>query len=413
MARKAAKKNQVQPHGQGQKSKKVRKPRANPGQGLFSALGGMGGGYLGGPMGSILGAKAGDLLSKITGFGDYTVGKNTLVEGNSVPTFRLASEGVEVSHREYLQDVTGSTAFSITAMDINPGVETSFPWLSQLAQNFEEYEMLGLVYEYRPSSGSAVSAASAALGVVIYATDYNALAPNFVNKQQMESYEFSCSTVPFQGMLHPVECARHSNAMDTLFVRNGPVPANADARMYDMGSFQFASQGMQSAYAVGELWVSYHVRLKKPRIGSYLGSYARITEKVASTASAAAPFGTDATSFSRLSAGSNLLGVVCTDPTYFSLQQPGTYIISAAFNGGATTVATFTRGANVSAVNLFLNETTDTVSTVSAGNSTSVVAVQVSTAGTGAANRITVTGLVTYAAGRTTLIVQKLPNIPS
>jgi len=124
-----------------------------------------------------------------------------------------------------------------------------------------------LVFEYRASSGTAVSAASSALGVVILATDYDALNAPFSDKQSMESYEFATSTVPFSGCLHPVECARGSNVLSSLYTRKpGALPAGADLRFYDMGNFQIATQGMQSSYVVGELWVTYDIRLIKPRL---------------------------------------------------------------------------------------------------------------------------------------------------
>jgi hypothetical protein len=228
------------------------------------------GGYLGGPagaaMGHMVGGAAGSLISKVTGFGQYKVNSNSLINGNSVPTFKSDADGMIVCHREFIADVVGSVDFVLQKYPINPGLANMFPLLSQMSRVFEEYEMSGLVLEYRPSSGSAISSVSSALGVVILATDYDAANPTFTNKQQMESYEFSNSTVPFTGCLHPVECARNRNVLDNLYVRLTPPETGTDIRLYDMGNFQIATQGMQSIYTVGELWVTYDVRLKKPRL---------------------------------------------------------------------------------------------------------------------------------------------------
>jgi hypothetical protein len=392
-------------------------------KGLFSALGGMGGGYLGGPVGSALGAKAGDLLAKITGFGAYQVSNNTLVNGNSVPSFRLSTDGVEISHREYIQDVLGTISFANSGLQglfpINPGQRSTFPWLSTLAQNFEEYEMLGLIFEYRPSSGSAVSAASAALGVVIYATDYNVLAPAFTNKQQMESYEFSCSTVPFEGMLHPVECKKQSNALDTLYVRSGAVPMGADQRMYDLGLFQVATVGMQSAYTVGELWVSYHVRLKRPRINptKTLGDFSHISESANLSATAAAPLGTGG---GVIRSSSTLAGVVIVSDSVFQISNPGKYYFSSTFHTLSTDIGafpTFTLGANIiaSSVGGDLGFVDDSVVLVGALDSSASIVLYniiltVTAAGVGSDNRVTIGGLTGMTTASADLWLFPLPD---
>lgn len=316
--------------------------------GLLSALGGIAGGYLGGPAGSILGSKAGDLISKITGFGAYKINKNSITEGQSIPSFRLNSEGVEISHREFITDVRGSVNFALSKYAINPGLPSAFPWLSQVAANFEEYTMKGLVYEYRPSSGTAVSNTSASLGTIILATDYNVLAPQFQNKQQMESYEFSSACVPFEPMMHPVECAPGANPTGTLFVRTGQTVLSGDQRLYDMGQLEIAAQGMQSAYTCGELWVTYHVCLKKPRIDpNGVGMFSHITELPSGTASNTHPLGT---SGGEISNYSNLGGVSLVGATGgINISRPGNYYISIAQSSGATGLAgvNYTLGSNI------------------------------------------------------------------
>lgn len=390
------------------------KQQRNQSSGLMSALGSLAGGYLGGPTGAALGGAAGKLISSISGFGAYTVNKNSLAMGNTVPTFKQSSEGVVIAHREFIGDVSGSTAFSLASLSINPGLPSTFPWLSTVAQNFEMYDMLGLVFEYRPSSGSAVSAASAALGVVVYATDYNVLSPNFQNKQTMESYEFSCSTVPFEGMLHPVECAPQSNPLQTLYIRTGSVQAGADQRMYDLGNFQYATQGMQSAYTVGELWVSYHVALKKPRIQPDTNSeYAHITALPVSSATAVAPLGTTGGS---LLPQSNLLGVLpsaAAPTTSFVLSNPGNYLVALGAKGSTiTSAASFTRGSNITLLaNFFDGTLSAAISSFNATNAVNSVGFQVTAYGTGDANTITIGGLATMAAANLDILVTQLPTV--
>jgi hypothetical protein len=171
-----------------------------------------------------------------------------------------------VQHCELISDVFGSTGFALTQFPINPGISSSFPWLSQLADMFEEWKPNAITFCYRPMSGSAVNSASAALGSIIMATDYNALNQPFVNKQAMESYEGAQSVVPFNPVCHTVECNKSLNPMGIFYTRSGGAPTGSDLRLYDLGNFYVATQGFQTAYDAGELWISYDITFFKPRL---------------------------------------------------------------------------------------------------------------------------------------------------
>jgi len=392
---------------------KVRRPQTNSGQGLLSAVGGLAGGYFGGPLGSVLGSSAGNLISRITGFGDYRVNRNSIAAGNSVPTFMMSGDGMHICHREFLADITGATAFTNLSLPINPGMPQTFPWLSQVAQNFEEYDFHGLVFEYRPSSGSAVSNTSAALGTVIYATDYNALSIPFATKQQMESYEYSCSTVPFTGMIHPVECDHNANVLNDMYIRNGNIPSGADIRLYDLGNFQYAVQGMQSAYTCGELWVSYDVLLSKPRIqpnSNY--TFAHIVESPLASATAAAPLGTTG---GVLTTDSNLFGVsvsLSAPTTSIIISIPGYYLLVDGWNGTgiAGTYSFASRGANIiDGPAIFEGFSTHAINSFTSTLSSGFNLIQVTAPGSSTANTITLTGPGSMASGHTDLVIIPMP----
>lgn len=129
---------------------------------------------------------------------------------NSPPMFSNGGKGfgsdIILSHREYVCDVNSSTGFVSTAYPINPGNPVLFPWLSKVAALYEEFEFLGLIFEYKTMSAAAVGTVSSAMGNVIMATDYDCMDSNFTNKRQMESAEFACSTVPYGTFVHPIEC---------------------------------------------------------------------------------------------------------------------------------------------------------------------------------------------------------------
>lgn len=234
---------------------------------------GAGLGSMFGPIGGIAGTAVGGILDHLSGRGSYKLKKNTIAFGGTgPPTFSHEGDGVVLVHREFLANVTSpGSSFALTAYPINPGIFGSFPYLSTVANSFEEYIMEGLVYEFKTTSATAVSSTNTALGVVIAATNYDPLDPLFQSKVQMEAYEFANSAVPCQSFLHPVECARNQTPLDTHFLRSGAIPTGADIRMYDLGTFQIATSGQQATSVVGELWVTYHVRLLKPKLPNPFG----------------------------------------------------------------------------------------------------------------------------------------------
>lgn len=240
----------------------VKKPRAEE-ESFFESNGGK--------LGKWVGTKLGSLLGSIIGFGDYEVEHNSIMKGGMTPPQIVNSSnhgGFIVRHREYIKDIKPTLDFSIESFTINPGDDDTFPWLATLSQNFEEYRMRGLIFEFKSMSSDAVlsTAASSGLGSVIMSTQYNVLQPAFADKAHMENYEFATSSKPSCTFIHPVECKASMIAQSHLYIRN-TTSGTGDARLYDLGKFSIATQGCQGDEdaVIGELWASYEVELYFPR----------------------------------------------------------------------------------------------------------------------------------------------------
>jgi hypothetical protein len=250
-------------------------------------------------VGGFLGKAAQALVLSVAGFGDYHIKTNSLMNGGMSPPMIVNSAnsgGFIMRHREYLGDVLASTNFSITKYPLNPGLVYTFPWLSQVAEAFEEYRFRGLIFEFKSTSSDAVlsTAANSALGTVIMATQYNALSPTFPDKRIMENYEFANSSKPSMSFIHPVECAQSQTPVERLYVRTGTVPDGADIRLYDLADFYIATQGMQVAGGtIGELWCTFEIEFYKPKLVAPIG-YELLTDHFQlSTISNSAPLGFD------------------------------------------------------------------------------------------------------------------------
>lgn len=342
-------------------------------------------GALGDVVGGLMGA-----AGKIIGVGDYKITKNSLVLGGDPPKIKniMKGEGVLVQHREYLQDIISSgnsgasgSAFNLASYAIQPGLPTSFPWLSQIAANFQEYDIIGMVYEYKSLSSDAVATSntSAALGDVIMATNYNSAAAVFANKQQMLESEFSSDAKPSKSFMHPIECAPQMTVLPHQYVRTGAVPSGQDQRLYDHGTFQIASIGCQATAAtLGELWVSYEIIFYKPILGGLAAGFDIPTDKYQLvTPSSGAPFGSSRTLVPGSSLGTTVSGTTITLPanvlegTYMiawiirSSNGTGTIVYpTVSVTSGSTILQIWTDGASVDAT-----QRTDTNSGVASSTS--------------------------------------------
>lgn len=268
---------------------------------------------------------------KVFGSGSYTMTSNSLWNATQqVPIMHSATESFTVRHREYIADISmNGAAFTAQTFAVNPGLSASFPFLSSIADNFQEYSFKGLVYEFKTTSASAlVSGTNTAMGSVMLAAQYRADAPLFTNKVQMLNEMWSCDTVPSANVVLPVECSPMENVLPRQYVRVGA--PSGDIKMFDLCTVTVATQGGQvgQTNVVGELWVSYEVELKKPQIvttssAALLGAFATST-----TTANTAPFGGAVNS-----AASNLAMVWGTTAFTFPIAASGYFFVTALWVG--------------------------------------------------------------------------------
>lgn len=221
----------------------------------------------------------GYIAPKVTGVGAYNISsikRNVLLKPGMpmVANAIYAEGGTIVRHREYLGPVISSATageFKQNRLSINPAQSYTFPWLSSIASNYEEYRPNGLYFEYRSTCSDAIaSSTDLSLGQVMLCTQYDPTDPPFTGQTDMLNYFWSQNGKVSQDVMHFIECDPAQSPLSHFYTREGSNSTSTDLRFSDIGTFTIATQGLQGAsVTVGQLWVSYEFIFYKPKIGRF------------------------------------------------------------------------------------------------------------------------------------------------
>jgi hypothetical protein len=189
-----------------------------------------------------------------------------------------------VIHREFLGNVVGQTAFTIAnTFALNPGLPASFPWLSNIAQNWETYHFSKLRFCYYNKVGSATA------GSVILSPDYDAADAAPASELIVTTYEDTQEDAAWKEIM----CVLRPNAMHPMgpkkFIRTGALAVNQDIKTYDVGNFFVCVVDFAGPTPCGKLWVEYDVTFFTPQLspsagGNSFSSVGTLTNIVGTTA---------------------------------------------------------------------------------------------------------------------------------
>ena len=167
-----------------------------------------------------------------------------------------ASGSTIIKHREYLGAVVGTTTILVKSYNVNPGLATTFPWLANIANNYEKYRVKKLSAQYVTSSGSTTG------GRVGLAFGYNPSESNPESKQQFFSIIPNREEAPWEDIQLHIQPTG-----ETKYIRIGGV-SNGTVNTYDMGKLLVMTSNNASGAVVGEIFVEYEIELIRPHFGS-------------------------------------------------------------------------------------------------------------------------------------------------
>lgn len=223
-------------------------------------------------------------IGMYTGQGGYSTVKNELIAGGhgseGIMRFDVQDDqdGIVVSHSEYVMDVYAPPANETKAdikLPLNAGSSKTFPMLSQIAANFEDFEVLQMAFTYKPSL-SDWQTTNGQVGQVLFATNYNPAAELWTTKQQLLAQTGSTSARTIDSTFHGIECDSSKTHNDGHYlVRTGPPRPEQDLNDYDHGWTQLSVVDTPKDHpniTLGELHVSYTIKLTKPRVWQKAGN---------------------------------------------------------------------------------------------------------------------------------------------
>ena len=244
---------------------------------------------------------------------------------------RTSIDNMVFNHSELLLPLFGSDEYYCNYVPINPGLNTTVPWLSQIAGLWDMYNVEAMRFRFIPACATTTP------GTVMLGFDYDVLDSVPSSKSAFMMLQDSCvgpSWAECDIALPRQSLSRRKN----LFVRAGGLPANADAKTYDLGQVFIATQGNGNTF-IGDVYIDYAIRLSMPQ---------QIAEPVMSYCIANAYHGgftgqTNARPFGTLTASAEQAKNPPGYLTYganneFRFQRPGSYIVSLYGTGTGLTV---------------------------------------------------------------------------
>ena len=240
----------------------------------------------------LLGAGVG-ALRKATGIGSYsTASSNHIVNAgkgagmnDSLPVrVQPPSEtgAMVVSHTEFVSNVyaPSTNQFSKQVYDINPGLETTFKWLSSIAGQYKEYELVQCIFSFK-STVSDMQTTNGVLGKVMMASEYNVGDKTAVynTSQELLNDIGSVSAKITNGLVFGIECdpaklKDGGNAKCIKYIRTKGIRQHQDVSDFDWARLTIATSDVPPVLynqCIGELHVTYTVKMHRPTIKGLMG----------------------------------------------------------------------------------------------------------------------------------------------
>lgn len=176
------------------------------------------------------------------------------------PKVRPTNRGVLISRREPIWNVQAVNSQNVLqSFSLNPALNSTFPWLSLVATNYESYQFRRLEFEFVSARSTATD------GRIIMSVDYDASDALPLSQYQQEENTDSLSMAVWA--CGTMKCSpMNFSKLKSHFTRSGPVPTGSDPKTYDLGIFTVGTYFTNSTSTIGSLYATYEVELFTPSL---------------------------------------------------------------------------------------------------------------------------------------------------
>lgn len=179
---------------------------------------------------------------------------------------RVSSSGrgmKRVQHRELLAVIPGSVAYTCTSTALNPGLITSFPWLSLEALTYEMYCWNALRFVYVPSCSTSST------GSVGMAIDFDSQDNVPQTETEFSSNMDAVSCSPYESVTYNTNRMNFVRQFPNKFCRYGGSELTTNGiATYDLGQLLVFTSGQAGTTTIGRIYAEYDVTFMIPFLSS-------------------------------------------------------------------------------------------------------------------------------------------------
>jgi len=208
---------------------------------------------------SLRGAKAS--LSKADGaVTSAPVARGIVTRSSGPATSSSKGGGFCVRHRELINSaVSSNTTFAISnSYVLQPGNSTTFPWLSTIAANYEQYRFKTLRFVYIPFCPTSQA------GAIMLMTDYDASDLPPTTETQFMDHPGATTAACWESITFRCEPSMLHALGPRKFVRTCAVAG--DIKTFDCGTFFVATDNVTTTPNIGKIYVEYEIEFFVPQL---------------------------------------------------------------------------------------------------------------------------------------------------
>jgi hypothetical protein len=165
-----------------------------------------------------------------------------------------------IRRREFLRNISPSDSdeFGVIKFIVNPGISTTFPWLSSLSRSFQKYKVRNLRLEYKTACSTFLP------GMVMIAPVFNIKDRIPTSKIELLEYSY-CKRAPVWKDFS-VDVRGNDLSYKEYYIRDNASSNVSEEFLYDCCYFCVAADGVtEETTYIGEIWLEYDLILEQPR----------------------------------------------------------------------------------------------------------------------------------------------------